>query len=133
MMAIDALAKRKAVVQAEEADLARRKASVERAETQVMSNLREIQQYRAWLRDAQKAMLGYLARLQGWLRRPDLPKAAREAARELSGEGDNIQTDLLRNEEQAILLFERRRDRRIDNDAPSDPEQPTEEVSGPEL
>ena len=109
---------RRAVLDDREADMARREADIVAREAeltvrerQIDDDLREIRGHREWLRSARDTMAGYLERIAGWLRRPDLPAAAQDAARDLIGEGDDIQREMIVRESALTRYLQMMRDR----------------------
>lgn len=103
-----------------EADIVLREADLSRREAQIDDDLREIRGHRDWLRSAQDTMAGYLERLAGWLRRPDLPAAAQGAARDLIGEGDDIQREMIVRESALTRHLKMMRDRSASEQAHED-------------
>lgn len=106
-----ALAVREADMIAKEADMAAREADIAVKQAQITEDLHEISQYREWLKGARVTVAAYLEKMAGWLRRPDLPAPARQAAEKLVGQGDDIERDALTQESKLIARIRAMRDR----------------------
>jgi len=126
-----ALDAREAALNDREAEVVRRETNTAAIEAQIEQDLREIRKYRAWMAAARDRMAGYLERMAGWLRRPDLPADVQQEARNLVGEGDDIEADILQHDSALARHLRTIRDRPKPDTNRSASEKPTKKPDGP--